>query len=1441
MNTEWLNLRPFNGDIKNGFEELVCQLARTEEIQNRKKFIRVAAPDGGVESYCILDNGDEYGWQAKYFSSMADSQWKQLTKSFKKAIEKHPNLTRYYICIPLDRQDPRLEEQKWFMDRWNDYVQEWTDHANSLGKSVEFIYWGNSEIFDSLAKPVNEGKIKFWFQKDEFSDSWFKEKLNHSILNLEKRYTPDNNVDLPIAKIFDGLARDTFFKEQFDVYYHDFIKKLNKISSLKVDVTALELSEKIQSTGLNIIRQVDAIDFDEITCINHDEITESLSICEEFVKDLIRNFYESDYNAKEKRKVKNQYTSHTNTYHSEIRDCNNLLSAIDEFYSFLNSPTVFLSNTPKLILSGEAGVGKSHLLADIAKNREKREQYSILLLGQLFSTEEDPWSQIKKLLDLSGSINEFLGALNAKAESTDSRLIVFIDAINEGFGKTVWKNNLLNFLDSFSRFPNLGVVLSVRKSYERLLVSKTIYQENIALRLEHYGFANHEYDATKIYFRNYNIKEPSIPLLHPEFSNPLFLRLFCEGLRKKGLQEIPDGYEGISEILAFFLDAVNEKISDKHNIPVKLNVVQKVVQKIAEEIMETNNSFLRLDHAFNFVTQAKECNAVQDKSQFFQDIISEGVLTENVFYQNSEHFDCVYISYERFSDHLIAKYYIEKYLNRKNPQSSFIEDSNSVKGLKKIGEKLGIKFAPKKLFELVKDEYSADDRKGIIEALSIQLPEVIGRELYDLVPRQVKKFSSVADSLLQSIIWRRADTISKTTEDYINETVKNGVIHYNQFFSTILQVCANPKNHFNSDFLHHKLSKLSMADRDSWWIRFTNEHFEDYYMKQPQIKRLINWSWNEYPKDFVSDESILLLSQTIIWLLGSSNRVLRDSATKALVCLLENRIPVLINVINKFGDVNDPYILQRIYAVAYGCALRTIQKEQLKDLGERVYENIFSKENIIPDILLRDYARGVIEFALYNGNDFDFDIAKVRPPYKSVLPEIFPTNEEIDQYKFEYDDTGYKQHHRSQNQILKSMITEYGRSTGGYGDFGRYVFQSGLSRWRVDENDWSNLAVQWIFEKYGYDVNKHGYFDNDIDSSGRHDHRTERIGKKYQWIAFYEILAIVSDHYDLYENYYSTDAEPINYEGPWSPYVRDIDPTIIMKDNPDDKQKVFWWNPVNYSYTDNQTLDEWIFDRTDLPSLKDIVQVTDENDVEWFVLESYPDWTEPSERGEEEYDSERKRLFFMLSSYIIEKSEKQQLLDYLQNRELAGSGIPEVSSRYEIFSREYYWSIAEQTFSIPYYHGETWTELNDREAPYDKIGSLAKTTIFYNWEEEFDASKTQPLSFHRPTSFLFDILKLKYSSKEGVYVNDSDEVICFDPNTTTSTISSLLVRKKDLLEALEKNDLDIVWTSMGEKLTIGGNFRSWSGRLNIYDVLHFNDENVLQQNSFFKEERRTNN
>lgn len=148
----WPDIRPLNSSQNNAFEELVCQLAREEEIKNKKSFYRIAAPDGGVEAYCVLSNGDEFGWQAKYFFSVGSSQWTQIEKSFKTALEKHPKLIKYYICLPLDRQDPRLSDKKSFMDKWEEKTQKWVEYAANQGRKISFEYWGSSELISRLSE-----------------------------------------------------------------------------------------------------------------------------------------------------------------------------------------------------------------------------------------------------------------------------------------------------------------------------------------------------------------------------------------------------------------------------------------------------------------------------------------------------------------------------------------------------------------------------------------------------------------------------------------------------------------------------------------------------------------------------------------------------------------------------------------------------------------------------------------------------------------------------------------------------------------------------------------------------------------------------------------------------------------------------------------------------------------------------------------------------------------------------------------------------------------------------------------------------------------------------------------------------------------------------------------------------------------------------------------
>ena len=82
-----------------------------------------------------------------------------------------------------------------------------------------------------------------------------------------------------------------------------------------------------------------------------------------------------------------------------------------------------------------------------------------------------------------------------------------------------------------------------------------------------------------------------------------------------------------------------------------------------------------------------------------------------------------------------------------------------------------------------------------------------------------------------------------------------------------------------------------------------------------------------------------------------------------MIEILKNHFEYTEYLLNLFSDVNDPYIIQRLYGIAFGaCVKRNSEnKEIFKSLVEFVFKDIFDKDMVYPDILLRDYARLIIE------------------------------------------------------------------------------------------------------------------------------------------------------------------------------------------------------------------------------------------------------------------------------------------------------------------------------------------------------------------------------------------------------------------------------------------------------------------------------------------------
>lgn len=1358
----WFEIIHINKSQNNAFEELVCQLAKNEEIEGALEFKRLGTPDGGVEAYWVLENGDEYGWQAKNFHKLEKTQWDQIKKSFQTALEKHPKLTKYYICIPIDRPDPRIPGKESLMDKWNTFVKNMQKIARNAGRKIEFEYWGNFELTYRLTKPCNVGKIKYFFGKNEFSFEWLVDKCNESIIALDKRYTPELNFELEIAKMFNCLAFDEIFKKELRNSINSLLQAANKCLSSFKDLIFRDDCSLIKESIDKIIVIFNHIRSSSIVVEELNVLTQTIKKLFEIINQIDDSLCLLEQNESGDYKIARGQYDYQKTLIRRFKNNYYL------FTSRFNQVTLSLISKKVLFLNGEAGSGKSHLLADITKKRIDNNKPTLFFLGEFFTSEENPWTQIfRNIIRLENiSESDFLGSLDSLAESYSSRLLIIIDAINEGKGIYFWNTYLMNFIDKISKYDHLALVISYRTSYQESLIPKSFLKEYGNNFITHKGFELKVDEAIKMFFDYYDIEYPSVPLLNPEFSNPLFLKLFCEGLNNKGRKKSPEGYSGISEILKFYIKEKNVKVSNIKYLDFdpSINLVQKAIDLFIDELLNKDTLYLMYDEAQSLF--AEKLGHISNSNKILQHLISEGIFSKNIYHESTVgDVDIVRLTYQRFEDHLITSNIINGYLGKVDPKEWFTTEGY--------------------LHKLIIDENSLLTNSGLIEALSIQIPEKVELELYELIPQFIEH-PTIVSAFLDSLIWRKPESINERTIKYINHIQNLHWSYLEKFIDILFFVGSNPKHHYNADTLHNYLISYKLPDRDAWWIEISQENF----IQKGSIYRLIDWNLKTDYFQQLNRESKLLTCKLLIWLLASSNRRLRDTATKALIKSINSDFLLLVDVLESFSNIDDPYILERLYCVGYGCALRTEKSHGLENLCNYIYSDIFDQDEVYPNILLRDYARGIIERGKYLGLKFKFNVNKTQPPYNSKLPNALPTNDEINSHfmiDYEKIDEDYL---HSQNEILRSMSTGLGRGTAMYGDFGRYIFHYDLLEWNdVDTNFLSNWAIKHIFE-LGYDAKKHGTFDR-MQSHNRDEHEQERIGKKYQWIAYYEILARISDNKKFKREIDHHKGNKWVYEGPWDPYIRNIDPSILLTHTKGERftaKTNNWWcdaSKINWE----GTLQEWISSKTNILDPQSLIMLKDNFNQRWFNLKLSTHWFEEEYVDVNGKKIPQKGILYYFSSFLTSNKNLDLMKDLTSLPNQFNSFSFETRNQYEIFEREYYWSKAYNHFSTHYYSG-------DFERDFTLRGKKIKIIIpveNYILENEYDYSKTDTISFYVPSASLFSKMGMKFSDIDSQFVNQKGELLCYDPSVYDKSPQCFIIKGNEFVNFLKEEGLSIIW------------------------------------------------
>lgn len=1435
MAIEWNKLRPWDGSQNTAFEMLVCQLAEYERVPDGSTFVKKGAPDAGVECFWQRPDGRELGWQAKFFtSSLTTQQWAQVDSSVKNALDKHPNLKTYIVCMAVDRSDARSEGRQSFLDRWNDRVEKWKGWASERNMCVDFSFWGTHEIVERLAHDEHQGRHFYWFNEEILSPTWFRRQLDDAVAAIGPRYTPELNVQLPISKVFDSLSRSPAFLAGFRETYGDLGKAWSRCSWRIVEEIASDDFANLQERFQSLIRTAKRFDKQGVEPIDWSEMESQAREVFEEVGNIERIIADFELNQPEDAEQAGQGSGKSSTRDRldyAQYDLRRIRGQLREFDDFVCSAPAKQANRPALLLVGDAGTGKTHLFGDAASNHVKSAAPAVLLLGNRFRDDE-PWGQILRMLGLSCERDQFLGAMQTAAQLSGRRAVIFIDALNEGEGRRMWEKWLPSMLECLQRYPWIAIAVSVRSSYEEWIIPAGLAPDKL-IRHVHQGFAGHEYDAAKAFFEHYGIQLLTTPMLTPEFQNPLFLRCFCLGLQNRGLTKLPTGIKGITSVFNFFLDSVNEKLSKPEllNYDRRSRLVSKAASKLAEWISQGNAYLIPREKA-RAICDSLLPNRDYEQS-LFQHLLSEGVLTATGFYGDSSEFqEMVMFSYERLADHMVMRRLIDAHVDLQKPDAAFTKD-----------QPLGRYFA---------DEMACRRNRGLLDALAIQGPEVLSREIFELAP-SVQGSIPVCGAFIESLIWRAQDTFSEACLPYINAHIAPKSDLNSEFLNTVLTTAPIPDHRFNADFLHSTLVKKEMAERDAWWSILLH----DNYGEQGSIDRLIDWAWSDTDRSHISVESIRLVGTALVWFLTTSHRYLRDRATKALVSLFVNRIDVLCQLIPVFVDVNDLYVLERIYAVAYGCALRSNDANAKASLAQQVYDLVFRNDTPPCHILLRDYARGVVEVAISDGAELDIDQRKIRPPYKSEWPLEIPPEGELEKYGEWSEDMPEEE---------RALLSIY-YSVMGYGDFARYVIgceQKSL-RWsnrRLDEDRLPvpeeqlhsdvvlpylgdspaeqdefvlppRIAQRWIFKRVldlGWTVERFGRFDRYVRrhvSDYRSAHKPERIGKKYQWIAYHEFLAHLADNLEFREESWSD--KPGVYYGPWQLGRRDIDPSSLLKRTYRshwEPHVTSWWAPTQFNAWEEEP-DEtlWLKSVDLLPPITSLPIVTDpQTGREWFVLECFYEWEEPTSPEVDKYDVSRRRIWYDLSAYLVKSDDEENFCNWARKHHFKSHWLHESQSQIGVFLGEFFRLPAFEYFDNPDNGRNGWTRGNDNQHPLP-CDMLVTTDSYLHEDGLYDCSLEDTISIYLPVSWLVDKMELSWRGNDGRFFDRADNLVAQDPSIRTAGPKALLVDKKLMTDFLNSNGYRLVWTLLGEKevLSPTESDESWPGRMEISGYMRMKD------------------
>ena len=766
------------------------------------------------------------------------------------------------------------------------------------------------------------------------------------------------------------------------------------------------------------------------------------------------------------------------------------------------------------VVTGGAGFGKTQLSAKLSEASDTRPA-GILLYGRGLGA-RDELDKLARQVTRAGrpveSFEALLAAVDAAAARAGCRLPIVIDGLNEAESPSEWQPLLRRLQVTLAAYPSVLIVCTVREAFVGRAIPSSVTN---LVGLD--GFTADLDEVVEKYFDFFKIDAGGADLPRELLRQPLALRIFCSVANPTrensvALAHLP---RSLNAMFDEYVRVVAQRIDQLHP-DISIQDVERGLERLGLEMWNTKSRDVPEERARALFGD----DGRWDKS-LLAALEQEGILLRQPA-QAGESLDdsgddgdgighlpavdtgmVVAVVYDLLAGHIIAS----ALLNTR-----------------------GAAFTNALRTDAMTSQFAGDvDTRhplasDIFQALVFLIPQADAGQLWELVQERL------AEAALLRVTELEAAAVDARTVQAFTRNFET-LVRHRTFWSRLLAVRAVDSHPLNATYLEALLRPMKVSDRDLLWTEWLRNNAT---VMLADVQSLTE-HWRSRPDRADSDA---LRARSLMWMLTSTVRDLRDAATAALYWYGRGDASGLFALALEGLTVNDAYVGERVVAAAYG--VTTAHQLDDPEFGRQLSAYLSDLTALVagdaaiaPTFhrLTRYYIASTVEFAQIH--------------YPQAVPAEAMDGIDFAPGPLPEPLTGDDSR---REEVRETIQMDFGNYTLGrlFKDRGNYDSKHTGHRDATDRILGVVYDLGWRPESFSMIESRIGANGND-----RGPGRIERYGKKYAWIGFHLVSGMLTARGDGVP-WLEVDIDP-TFPGP-SPTLPITVPTWVRPTPRDERQ-----------------------------------------------------------------------------------------------------------------------------------------------------------------------------------------------------------------------------------------------------------------------------------------------